>query len=75
VIDLTMDEILEDLCYPGLPPGRWNVPAEAILHEAGELVPDAVWSASARITVVPLIQEEQPCHGPRRRSSSTTPRR
>ncbi len=24
-IDLTLDEILEDLCSPGLPPGRWNV--------------------------------------------------
>jgi hypothetical protein len=26
MIDLTMDEILEDLCWPGLPPGRWSVP-------------------------------------------------
>jgi hypothetical protein len=27
VIDLTMDEILEDLCYPGPPPGRWRLPS------------------------------------------------
>lgn len=26
MIDLTMDEILEDLCYPGPPPGRWRLP-------------------------------------------------
>jgi hypothetical protein len=25
-IEITMDEILEDLCHNGLPPGRWNVP-------------------------------------------------
>ena len=28
-IDITMEEILEDLCHPGLPPGRWNVPAQS----------------------------------------------
>jgi hypothetical protein len=26
MIEITMDEILEDLCYPGAPPGRWPVP-------------------------------------------------
>ena len=25
MIDLTMDEILEDLCHPGPPPGQWNL--------------------------------------------------
>jgi hypothetical protein len=25
-LDITFDEILEDLCHNGLPPGRWNVP-------------------------------------------------
>jgi hypothetical protein len=47
-IDLTMEEILEDLCDPGLPPGRWNVPrrreapwSAAILHEAGEPAGDS----------------------------------
>jgi hypothetical protein len=31
-IDLTFDEILEDLCSPGLPPGRWNVPAHPLTN-------------------------------------------
>ena len=25
MIELTLDEILDDLCWPGPPPGRWNV--------------------------------------------------
>ena len=25
-LTLTEEEILEDLCWPQLPPGRWNVP-------------------------------------------------
>jgi hypothetical protein len=24
-LDLTMEEILEDLCYPGPPPGQWRL--------------------------------------------------
>jgi hypothetical protein len=28
-LDLTMDEILEDLCWPGLAPGKWNVPDQS----------------------------------------------
>jgi hypothetical protein len=28
-IEITMEEILEDLCHPGLPPGRWNVPGQS----------------------------------------------
>lgn len=28
-IEITLEEILEDLCHPGLPPGRWNVPARS----------------------------------------------
>ena len=28
MIDITMDEILEDLCYPGPPPGQWRLPPD-----------------------------------------------
>ena len=28
-IEITMEEILEDLCHNGLPPGRWNVPGQS----------------------------------------------
>jgi hypothetical protein len=31
-IDLTMEEVLEDLCWPGLPPGRWDVPGRETAH-------------------------------------------
>ena len=31
-IDLTMDEILEDLCAPGLPPGQWDIPGREHAH-------------------------------------------
>ena len=27
-IEITMEEILEDLCWPGPPPGRWEVPED-----------------------------------------------
>jgi hypothetical protein len=59
-LDITLDEILEDLSHNGLPPGRWHVPeaVAAILHEA---VPTAT-------------TEEEQCQGLRRKSSSTTQR-
>ena len=61
-LDITLDEILEDLCHNGLPPGRWNVPpaVAAILHDTGELA------------VVTATTEEEQCQGLRRKSSSTT---
>ena len=31
-IDLTMEEVLEDLCWPGRPPGRWEVPGPDVAH-------------------------------------------
>ena len=27
-IDITIEEILEDLCWPGPPPGRWELPED-----------------------------------------------
>jgi hypothetical protein len=67
-LDLTLDEILQDLCHNGLPPGHWNVPrgAAAILHESGELV--------GRVDLTTATTEEEQCQGLRRKSSSTTPR-
>ena len=63
-LDITLDEILEDLCHNGLPPGRWHVPeaVAAILQEPGE---PAVLTATT---------EEEQCQGLRRKSSSITPR-
>jgi hypothetical protein len=29
-IDITIEEILEDLCWPGPPPGRWEPPEDQI---------------------------------------------
>ena len=46
-IDLSMDEILEDLCAPGPPPGSWDVPGrehahvDALLREIERGVPAA----------------------------------
>ena len=67
-LDITLDEILEDLFHNGLPPGRWNVPrrAAAILHEAGESV--------GRVDLITATTEEEQCQGLRRKSFSTTPR-
>ena len=37
-IDITMEEIVEDLNWPGRPPGRWfeNAPAAPVPFEAGK---------------------------------------
>lgn len=35
-IDLTMEEVLEDLCWPAPPPGRWQGPPAAIDRTATE---------------------------------------
>jgi len=32
LIDLSPEELLEDLCWPGPPPGRWNVPGREAAH-------------------------------------------
>ena len=46
-IDLSMEEVLEDLCRPGPPPGRWDVPrresahVDALLREIERGVPAA----------------------------------
>jgi hypothetical protein len=35
-IEISMDEILEDLCHNGLPPGRWNIPNSDRSSSRGE---------------------------------------
>jgi hypothetical protein len=67
-LDITLDEILEDLCHNGLPPGRWNVPrrAAAILRVPGEPV--------GHVDLTTATTEEEQCQGLRRKSFSTTPR-
>jgi hypothetical protein len=59
-LDLTMDEILEDLCWPGLPPGRWNVPVAVLVAVGDDRAVDR--------------KEEQQCPELHRKCSSTTPR-
>jgi hypothetical protein len=71
-IDLTMDEILDDLCAPGLPPGRWNVD-ERDEPRSAAILPEA--RHSTMMASDPYSpQEENQCQGLRRKSSSTTPR-
>jgi len=32
LIDLSPEEVLEDLCWPGRPPGSWDVPRREVAH-------------------------------------------
>ena len=34
-IDITLEAILEDLCWPGPPPGRWELPEDQRTTEQG----------------------------------------
>ena len=46
-IDITLEEILEDLCWPGPPPGRWELPDDQI---PAERTTERGWSELEPIT-------------------------
>ncbi len=44
-IEITDAEILEDLCWPGPPPSRWQIPDTAHIDRLIEAVERSAWPA------------------------------